>query len=116
VLIGGMGEQRTLPPVAGYADACNLFDIPDNGATLRRKLDVLARACDAAGRDPNEIEVTLSTRLGDGETTTQLTDRAAALVDLGVDHLVFVTTGPWQSGGDIEVLIDAAEPLHISSL
>jgi alkanesulfonate monooxygenase SsuD/methylene tetrahydromethanopterin reductase-like flavin-dependent oxidoreductase (luciferase family) len=112
VLIGGMGEQRTLPLVARYADACNLFDIPDNGATLRRKLDVLARACEDAGRDPDEIEVTLSTRLGDGETTTQLTDRAADLADHGVDHLVFVTTGPWQNGGDIDVLLDAAEPLH----
>jgi len=112
VLIGGMGEQGTLPLVARYADACNLFDIPDNGATLRRKLDVLARACEDAGRDPDEIEVTLSTRLGDGETTTQLTDRAADLADHGVDHLVFVTTGPWQNGGDIDVLLDAAEPLH----
>ena len=63
VLIGGMGEQRTLPLVARYADACNLFDIPDGGATLRHKLDVLARACDAAGRDPDDIEVTLSSRL-----------------------------------------------------
>lgn len=112
VLIGGMGEQRTLPLVARYADACNLFDIPDNGATLRRKLEVLARACDAAGRDPNEIEVTLSTRLGADESTTQLTERAADLADLGVDHLVFVTTGPWQTGSDIDVLLDAAEPLH----
>jgi alkanesulfonate monooxygenase SsuD/methylene tetrahydromethanopterin reductase-like flavin-dependent oxidoreductase (luciferase family) len=112
VLIGGMGEQRTLPLVARYADACNLFDIPDNGATLRRKLDVLARACEDAGRDPDEIEVTLSTRLGDGETTTQLTDRAADLADHGVAHLEFVTTRPWQNGGDIDVLLDAAEPLH----
>jgi F420-dependent oxidoreductase-like protein len=112
VLIGGMGEQRTLPLVARYADACNLFDIPDQGATLRRKLDVLARACDAAGRDRHEIEVTLSTRLGDGETATQLCDRAASLADVGVDHLVFVTTGPWRTGGDIDVLVDAAEALH----
>ena len=52
VLIGGMGERRTLPLVARYADACNLFDIPDGGATLRHKLDVLARACEAIGRDP----------------------------------------------------------------
>ena len=39
-----MGEQRTLPLVARYTDACNLFDIPDGGVTLRHKLDVLAKA------------------------------------------------------------------------
>jgi F420-dependent oxidoreductase-like protein len=31
ILIGGMGESKTLPLVARYADACNLFDIPDGG-------------------------------------------------------------------------------------
>jgi len=112
VLIGGMGEQRTLPLVAHYADACNLFDIPDGGATLRRKLDVLARACDAAGRDPEAIEVTLSSRLAEGETVTQLTDRCADLARLGVDHLVLVTTGAWGTGRDLDVVLEAAGPLR----
>jgi alkanesulfonate monooxygenase SsuD/methylene tetrahydromethanopterin reductase-like flavin-dependent oxidoreductase (luciferase family) len=113
VLIGGMGEQRTLPLVAHYADACNLFDIPDEGATLRHKLDVLARACDAVDRDPKDLEITLSTRLGDGETATQLADRAGALAEIGVDHLVFVTTGPWLTGGDLDVLLDAVDSVHM---
>jgi F420-dependent oxidoreductase-like protein len=112
VLIGGMGEQRTLPLVARYADACNLFDIPDGGATLRHKLDVLARACDAAGRDPEAIEVTLSSRLAEGETVTQLTDRCADLARLGVDHLVLVTTGAWGTGRDLDVVLEAAGPLR----
>jgi alkanesulfonate monooxygenase SsuD/methylene tetrahydromethanopterin reductase-like flavin-dependent oxidoreductase (luciferase family) len=113
VLIGGMGEQRTLPLVARYADACNLFDIPDGGTTLRHKLEVLARACDAVDRNPKDIEITLSTRLGDRETATQLADRAGALAEIGVDHLVFVTTGPWLTGGDLDTLLDAVDPIHM---
>lgn len=58
ILIGGGGEQRTLRLVAQYGDACNLFgDI----TTVRHKLDVLQRHCEAVGRDPSEIT---KTRLG----------------------------------------------------
>jgi F420-dependent oxidoreductase-like protein len=112
VLVGGMGEQRTLPLVARYADACNLFDIPDGGATLRHKLDVLARACDAIGRDRGEIEVTLSSRLAKGETRDQFIERCGALRAQGVEHVVMLTTGPWQTGGDLDVVLDAVEPLR----
>jgi alkanesulfonate monooxygenase SsuD/methylene tetrahydromethanopterin reductase-like flavin-dependent oxidoreductase (luciferase family) len=111
VLIGGMGERRTLPLVARYADACNLFDVPDGGATLRRKLDVLSRACAAIGRDRGAIEVTLSSRLGSGETVAQFVDRCAGLAAAGVDHVVLLTTGPWRSGGDLDVVLDAVDPL-----
>jgi alkanesulfonate monooxygenase SsuD/methylene tetrahydromethanopterin reductase-like flavin-dependent oxidoreductase (luciferase family) len=111
VLIGGMGEQRTLPLVARYADACNLFDIPDGNVTLRHKLAVLARACEDAGRDRADIEVTLSTRVADRESALQLADRAAALADIGVDHLIFVTNGPWRSGGELDIVLDAVDPI-----
>ena len=50
ILIGGIGEKRTLRLVAEHADACNLFDIPDGGATVRHKLRVLAGHCAAVGR------------------------------------------------------------------
>jgi alkanesulfonate monooxygenase SsuD/methylene tetrahydromethanopterin reductase-like flavin-dependent oxidoreductase (luciferase family) len=110
ILIGGMGEQRTLPLVARYGDACNLFDIPDGGTTLQHKLDVLARACDAVGRDPDDVEVTLSSRLGSDETAGAFTDRCDQLAKRGVQHIVLVTSGPW-SQRDLEVILEAVEPV-----
>jgi F420-dependent oxidoreductase-like protein len=112
VLIGGAGERRTLPLVARYGDACNLFDIPDGGATLRHKLDVLARACEDIGRDPADVEITLSSRLGPGETVDQFVDRCADLSRRGVDHLVLITNGPWAGGGELDVVLDAVAPIH----
>ncbi len=114
VLVGGMGEQRTLPLVARYADACNLFDVPDGGVTLRHKLDVLARACDAIGRDADSIEVTLSSRLAPGESASEFTARCAHLAEIGIDHVVLVTTGPWAKGGDLDVALDAQRMLDHS--
>jgi F420-dependent oxidoreductase-like protein len=57
ILIGGSGERKTLRLVAQFGDACNLF-APDP-ETVARKLDILARHCDDAGRDPAEIEKTI---------------------------------------------------------
>ncbi len=55
VLIGGGGEKRLIPIVARFADACSFFGGP---ATVKRKLDVLARACEDIGRDPATITKT----------------------------------------------------------
>jgi F420-dependent oxidoreductase-like protein len=51
ILIGGMGERKTLRLVARYAQACNLFPTP----LLGHKLDVLKAHCEAEGRDYDEI-------------------------------------------------------------
>ncbi len=58
ILIGGMGERKTLRLVARYADACNLFGPPD---LVHHKLGALERHCAEVGRDPAEIT---KTRLG----------------------------------------------------
>ena len=55
IVIGGMGESKTLPLVARYADACNLFDIPDGGKTVTHKLAVLAGHCEQVGRSYDDI-------------------------------------------------------------
>jgi F420-dependent oxidoreductase-like protein len=95
ILVGGTGEKRTLRLVARYADACNVFDIPDGGATIRRKLDVLAGHCADLGRPYQEIEKTVSTRFTPGESPAAFGERCAALADLGIDHVVVITSGPW---------------------
>lgn len=99
ILIGGTGERRTLRLVAQYANACNLFDIPDGGKTIAHKLEVLARHCEAVGRPYDEIEKTVSTRLNPGESAEQFAERCAALAALGIEHAVVITAGPWTENG-----------------
>jgi alkanesulfonate monooxygenase SsuD/methylene tetrahydromethanopterin reductase-like flavin-dependent oxidoreductase (luciferase family) len=58
ILIGGGGERKTLRTVARYADAWNIAQVtPEQSA---HKVAVLHRWCDEVGRDPAEIELTLS--------------------------------------------------------
>ncbi len=54
ILIGGGGEQRTIPLAARYAAEWNSVSLTPDAYAHKR--DVLARACAAIGRDPNEIE------------------------------------------------------------
>lgn len=96
ILIGGTGERRTLPLVAKYADACNVFDIPDGGVTVRHQLEVLAGACAEIGRDFAEIEKTIGTALAPGESAESFVERCKAIAELGIDHVVVITRGvPW---------------------
>jgi len=99
ILVGGTGEQRTLRLVAEYADACNVFDIPDGGATITRKLAVLAEHCAAVGRDHSEVEKTVSTRLGADETPEAFAERCRALAGLGIEHAIVLCAGPWTAAG-----------------
>lgn len=56
ILIGGVGEQRTLRLVARHADIAHWFAIGLDG--VRHKRDVLERHCEAEGRDPATIQLT----------------------------------------------------------
>ncbi|MQA06120.1 MAG: TIGR03560 family F420-dependent LLM class oxidoreductase [Streptosporangiales bacterium] len=95
IVVGGMGEKQTLRLVAQYADACNIFDIPDGGAAAKRALDALARHCDAVGRPYDEIERTMATRLEPGESADSFARRCEAIRRLGIDHVMVITTGAW---------------------
>ena len=83
-----MGERKTLRLVAQYGDACNLFDIPDDGKTITRK-----PMMNVSGR--KKTEKTVSTRLNPGESTSEFSERCAALAALDVEHAVVITAGPW---------------------
>ena len=114
VLIGGMGEQQTLRLVAEHGDACNLFDIPDGGRTVRHKLDVLARHCADVGRPFGEIDKTVSTALAPGESTSSFVGRCRVLAGLGIEHVVVITRGrPWtvESVGTLAAAVPAMRDL-----
>jgi alkanesulfonate monooxygenase len=90
ILIGGMGEQRTLRLVARHADACNLFTYM-GAAEVGRKLDVLRRHCEAERRDFDEIErTTLGTvQLAPGkQTPADVIRELGALAKVGVQHAI----------------------------
>jgi F420-dependent oxidoreductase-like protein len=59
VLVGGMGERRTLRLVARYADISNFISRPIE--VLKHLLQVLERHCEAEGRDPATILKTTMT-------------------------------------------------------
>ena len=63
IMIGGMGEQKTLRLVAKYADACNLFPTPE----VQKKLDVLRKHCEREKRNYDDIEKTVMYRFDIGE-------------------------------------------------
>jgi F420-dependent oxidoreductase-like protein len=59
ILVGGGGEQRTLRIAAKHAAMTHWFPIGRD--VLRHKTEVLARHCEAIGRDPASIERTMGT-------------------------------------------------------
>jgi alkanesulfonate monooxygenase SsuD/methylene tetrahydromethanopterin reductase-like flavin-dependent oxidoreductase (luciferase family) len=91
VMIGGMGEKRTLRLVAQYADACNLF-IYGQSDVIRHKLDVMRGHCEDVGRHYEEIE---RTALGtanlaeDAMTAADVIGLCREINEAGIQHLIF---------------------------
>ncbi len=56
IMVGGTGEQRTLRTLARHGDIMNVIASP---ARVRQLGEVLARHCEAIGRDPAEIKRTV---------------------------------------------------------
>jgi F420-dependent oxidoreductase-like protein len=86
ILIGGMGERKTLKLVAQYANSCNFFEGVGE-EILRNKLDILKEHCDQLGRPYENIEksVLFSHR---GITSRQLIEKCQSLAKLGINHVI----------------------------
>lgn len=88
ILIGGMGEKKTLRFVAKYADACNLFT--PSPEEVGRKLDVLRRHCDDVGRDYDTIQKTAN---HSGPITDSFVEDVAAYAKLGIETMIVMPPG-----------------------
>lgn len=82
ILIGGMGEQKTLRLVARYADACNLF--ASSPEEVAHKLDVLRGHCETEDRAYDTISKTMMMMSSADDPDAFLTD-LAPYRDLGID-------------------------------
>ena len=119
IMVGGMGERRTLRTLAKYGDVWNLdgFAVGSESARIhggmslalyRHKIDVLERHCEDVGRDPGEIGHTVFMptklsndraeveefiqRVGPGTiagTAEYIIDRVGEFVNAGVDEVMF---------------------------
>lgn len=85
ILIGGGGEKVTLKLTAQHADIWNGFGPPEQ---FKRKNEVLNNWCSELGRDPQEIERSVSFNAGD-------LDNLQAFLDAGATHLILGMGAPW---------------------
>jgi probable F420-dependent oxidoreductase len=85
LLIGGGGEKVTLRIVAQHATMWNGFGNPEQA---RHKLDVLDDWCARVGRDPDEIERSITVTDGD------VAELAEGYVRAGISLLIVGTGGP----------------------
>ncbi len=100
ILIGGMGEKKTLRLVARYGQGCNLFAFVGPEA-VRNKLEILRAHCKTEERSYEQIHktvldsVALAPREEDGKVTPpQLLARLQEWADVGIDEYIFSLREP----------------------
>jgi F420-dependent oxidoreductase-like protein len=96
ILIGGKGD-RMLGVVARYADEWNMWGLAD---TIAERAAVLARRCDAIGRDPASIAHS-------AQALVRLTDDAAE-----AERFLARTGGRAAVAGPVDAVVDAAAALR----
>ncbi len=116
VCIGASGEQIGLPLVGREADLWNTFIRSEE--SFRRKLDIVRRSAEAAGRDPMSIELTTTVEKAlpttDAESA-ELREHLEGVVALGIQHLVMDFGHP-QSTEPVERFVEQVlQPMKTSS-
>jgi probable F420-dependent oxidoreductase len=90
ILIGGGGEKVTLRIAAEHADIWHSFGTPE---VMRHKCEVLDRWCAEVGRDPTEIERSVSANPPSGEQVDY-----DELVAAGTTFLIYRLDAPYDLG------------------
>jgi F420-dependent oxidoreductase-like protein len=87
ILIGGVGEKKTLKFVAQYGDACNLFArLGDD--ELKRKLEILKEHCKDVGRNYDDIEKTVLDQVSPNFKAQDVIDSCKKMRELGFTHFI----------------------------
>jgi F420-dependent oxidoreductase-like protein len=85
ILIGGLGEKKTLRLVAQYADVWNAT--ASSVEELAHKIEVLHRHCETVGRDPAEIRLTAALFNNPFDDVDAYVATAESYAKLGVDQI-----------------------------
>lgn len=89
IMIGGMGENKTMRLIAQYGDACNFF-IRAGAETMQARLDTIKRNCDEIGRDAATIEKTaLGTFDPRQQSAADLIAELRGIAAMGFTHAIY---------------------------
>jgi F420-dependent oxidoreductase-like protein len=89
IMIGGMGERKTLRLVAQYADANNLF-LHAGIDTIKNKLATLKQHCEVIGRPYSDIEKTALGTVEPGkQSAAEIIEICHQSAEAGIEHIIF---------------------------
>lgn len=108
VWLGTQGRRRGLRVVAEHADGWNANGTFD---AYVEKREALLRHCEAAERDPNDIEVSAQLICA-GRRDEEIRDAAGRFLDAGVDHMVFAIPAGEGPAGLKRLADEVVQPLR----
>ncbi|MCA9898732.1 MAG: TIGR03560 family F420-dependent LLM class oxidoreductase [Ardenticatenaceae bacterium] len=90
IMIGGMGQKKTLRMVAQYADACNFFE-GAGAENMQKAIETLKAHCERLGREYDSIEKTSlgTVHLSEKDTVEGTIERIKGLAEMGFTHAIF---------------------------